>query len=57
MIKSTHNKVSVPAGACYHFWKCGNVTPGGKESNNEMCDECLDDVRDQGHGIEIERLN
>lgn len=25
--------------------QCGEPTPGGEETGNEICDECLDDAR------------
>lgn len=44
----------VPAGACYNYWKCGNVTPGANNTGNELCQECIDWVRSGGNGHDIE---
>lgn len=47
------NVTKVPAGACYRYWDCGNVVPGGNESKNELCNECIDWVRSGGRGHEL----
>ncbi|MFC7191882.1 hypothetical protein ACFQL7_20570 [Halocatena marina] len=34
-----------PDGACLRFDQCGNLAPGGTETNNSLCEDCLDDIR------------
>lgn len=41
---------SRPEGACVNYTDCGNFPPGHPESNNQMCDDCLDASRDRGQG-------
>lgn len=44
---------SVPAGACFYYWRCGNTTAAGKDNAAELCDECIDWVRSGGRGHSI----
>lgn len=30
-----------PKGACINYATCQNLTPGGVDTGNEQCDECL----------------
>ena len=48
------NIESIPAGACWRYWDCGNIVEGGKENGAEMCNECLDWVRSGGRGHDVE---
>ena len=34
-----------PEGACVHWDECHNYPPGHPETNNQICDECLDRLR------------
>lgn len=36
----------IPPDACIYYEQCGNQMP----HNNSICDECLDRVREAGHG-------
>lgn len=36
----------VPEDACYYYETCGNIVP----HEGEICAECLDRIRDRGHG-------
>jgi hypothetical protein len=42
-----------PDGACVRWAECGNFPPGHPESNNRICDECLDALRAEGRGHPI----
>jgi hypothetical protein len=37
---------AIPDGACINYADCGNMTHGGTESANEICDECLSTARE-----------
>ena len=47
------NVESIPAGACHRFVFCGNIVEGGHENGGEMCNECIDQVRNSGRGHDI----
>jgi hypothetical protein len=34
-----------PPGGCFNWESCGNMTPGGEKTDNQLCNECLDAVR------------
>jgi len=36
---------TIPEGACIYYGECGNMTPGGADTSEMICDECLDRVR------------
>ena len=37
----------IPEGGCVNYNTCQNMTPGGTNSNNRMCDSCLDECRQE----------
>lgn len=41
---------SIPSGACHRYIFCGNTVPGENKTKNEMCDECLSELRAAGRG-------
>ena len=41
----------LPEGACINYEHCENIAPGAPVSDNQMCDDCLDAVRDFGNGL------
>mgnify|MGYP006286466003 FL=1 len=45
-----HGGSSRPKGACVNWESCQNYPPGHPETNNQMCDDCLDAVRAAGRG-------
>ncbi|NUC72579.1 hypothetical protein HTZ84_09700 [Haloterrigena sp. SYSU A558-1] len=44
---------SRPEGACINYADCGNFPPGHPESNNRICDDCLDASRARGRGHDL----
>ena len=42
-----------PEGACVNWDECGNYPPGHPETNNKMCDDCLDASRARGRGHDL----
>lgn len=40
----------IPDGGCINYDECGEMTPGGPDSENWMCDACLHAARENGAG-------
>jgi len=53
LVDPAETKPERPEGACCRWELCGNLPPGHPESNNRICDECLDALRAEGRGHEI----
>lgn len=51
------NIEKVPAGACKRYWDCGNITPGKEKTSNELCNECIDWMRDQDSEYNVSEMN
>ncbi|SEL19018.1 hypothetical protein [Haloferax larsenii] len=43
----------IPEGACVNYDNCGNFPPGHPNTNNQMCDDCLDAARARGRGHDL----
>jgi hypothetical protein len=53
LVDPTETEPERPDGACINWSDCGNLTPGGPETANMMCDECLDATRARGPGHDL----
>ena len=51
---SPDNIEAIPPGGCLHYDSCSNMTPGGADSGNIICDSCLTEARAKEAGTRKE---
>jgi hypothetical protein len=52
LVSSEETAPSRPEGACLNYTECGNYPPGYPDTRNKLCDDCLDEMRSRGDGLE-----